>query len=131
MMDFNQRILMTGFGVVAQAALPMLLKHLRVPPNRITVIDFADREEVLRPWIDKGLRFVRERVTPLNLPRLLSTHVGRRGLIIDLAWSIDFFDILAWAQDNEVLYVNASLESWDPALDMHSKSSLEKSLYVR
>lgn len=131
MIDFNQRILMTGFGVVAQAALPLFLKHLRVSPRQITVIDFADRADVLQPWIKKGLRFVRERVTPLNLPRLLSTHVGQGGLIVDLAWSIDCFDILAWAHHNEVLYVNASLESWDPVSDMHSKSSLEKSLYAR
>ncbi len=131
MIEHEQRILMTGFGVVAQAALPMLLKHLRVSPRQITVIDFEDREEALRTWINKGLHFVRERVTPPNLHRLLSTYVGRGGLIIDLAWSIDFFDILAWAHHNEVLYVNASLESWDPASDMHSKSSLEKSLYAR
>ena len=131
MIDFHQRILITGFGVVAQATLTMLLKHLRVPLRNITVIDFADREEALRPWINKGLRFVRERITPLNLPRLLSTHVGPGGLIVDLAWSIDCFDILSWAHDNGVLYVNASLESWDPVSDMHSKSSLEKSLYAR
>jgi len=130
-MDFNSRILMTGFGVVAQATLPMLLKHLRVLPSQITVIDLADCEEVLRPWINQGLRFVQERVTPLNLRRLLSTHVGRGGLIMDLAWSIDCFDSLAWAHHNEVLYVNASLESWDPASELHSKSCLEKSLYAR
>jgi len=107
------------------------LKHVRVPLHNITVIDFADREEALRPWIAKGLRFVRERVTPTNLPRLLSTYVGRGGLIIDLAWSIDCFDILEWAHNNEVLYVNASLESWDTAgEDMH-KSALDKSLYAR
>lgn len=131
MIDFKQKIFMTGFGVVAQAALPMLMKHLRVPHRNITVVDFADREEVLRPWLNKGVRFVRERVTPLNLARLLSTHVGRGGLIIDLAWSIDFFDVLEWAHNNEVLYVNASLESWHPVADMHSKSSIEKSLYAR
>ncbi len=131
MIEFDQRILMTGFGVVARATLQMLLKHLRVPLRNITVIDFADREEVLRPWINKGLRFVQERVTPLSLPRLLSTHVGAGGLIVDLAWSIDCFDMLEWAHNNEVLYVNASVESWDPASDMHSKSSLEKSLYAR
>lgn len=131
MIDFDQRILMTGFGVVAQATLPMLLKHIRVPLSNITVIDFADREEVLRRWTKKGVRFVRDHVTPLSLSRLLSTHVGRGGLIIDLAWSIDSFDIMEWAHNNQVLYVNASLESWDPVSDMHSKSSLEKSLYAR
>ena len=111
MTDFESRVLMTGFGVVAQATLPMLLDHLRIPLRQITVIDFADREEELRPWMNKGLRFVRERVTPLSLPRLLSTHVGQGGLIVDLAWSIDCFDMLEWAHNNEVLYVNASLES--------------------
>ena len=131
MTRFDGRVLITGFGVVARATLPMLLKHVRMPLHNITVIDFADREEALRPWIAKGLRFVRERVTPTNLPRLLSTYVGRGGLIIDLAWSIDCFDILEWAHNNEVLYVNASLESWDMAgEDMH-KSALDKSLYAR
>jgi homospermidine synthase len=43
MIDFNQRIPLIGFGVVAQATLPMLLKHLRVPLRQVTVIDFADR----------------------------------------------------------------------------------------
>ena len=131
MREFNGRIVITGFGVVAHAVLSLLPRHLRVPARRITVIDFADREDVLQPWIAKGLRFVRERITPLNLARLLSTHVEVGGLIIDLAWSIDCFDMLEWAHNNEVLYVNASLESWDPASDMHSKSSLEKSLYAR
>lgn len=130
MIEFNGKIVITGFGVVARAALPMLLKHVRVPLQNITVIDFADREEALRPWTAKGLRFVRERVTPLSLGRLLSAHVGRGGLIIDLAWSIDFFDILEWAHHNEVLYVNASLESWDAVAEMH-RSALEKSLYAR
>lgn len=130
MQEFNGRVLITGFGVVAKAALPMLLKHVRIPCSNITVIDFEDRETELRPWIEKGLHFVHERVMPLSLPRLLSTYVGRGGLIIDLAWSIDFFDIVDWAHNNEVLYVNASIESWDSVADM-KKTTLEKSLYVR
>jgi len=62
---------------------------------------------------------------------LLAPHAGRGDLIIDLAWSIDFFDILEWAHNNEALYVNASLESWHPSVEMHGKSSVEKSLYAR
>jgi hypothetical protein len=74
---------MTGFGVVAQVALPMLLEHLRVPPRNITVVDFVDHEDILRPWISRGLRFVRERVTPLNHganPGLVS-HFVKRGVL--------------------------------------------------
>ena len=117
--------------MVARALLPLLIKRLRVPCSNITVIDFDDREGALTPWRKRGLRFVRERVVPQNLRRLLSAYVGPGDLIIDLAWSIDFFDIVQWAHDNDVLYVNASLESWDPSAEMHRKSSLEKSLYAR
>lgn len=130
-MEFKNRIVMIGFGVVAQALLPMLVKHLRVPCAKIVVIDFADRTAALKPWIEKGLRFFHERVTPFSLARLLSTHARSGDLIVDLAWSVDFFDIIQWAHDNEVLYVNASLESWDPTAEMHRKPTLEKSLYSR
>jgi len=131
-MKFNGRILITGFGAVGQALLPILLKHLRIPCGHITVIDFADRQEMLRPWIARGLRYIRERITPQNLPRLLAAHVNGGDLIIDLAWSIGFFDILEWAHNNDALYINASIESWEgeSAMNAH-KSVLEKSLYVR
>lgn len=125
----KRKVLMTGFGIVAQALLPMLEKRVGIRPGEITVIDFADRSAVLRPWIRRGLRFVRERVTSLNLPRLLSTHVGEGGLIVDLAWSIDCFEILAWARLHGVLYVNASVESWGQ--ESPSRSTLERSLYAR
>ncbi len=130
-MEFNRRIIMIGHGVVAHALLPMIVKHLNVPCTKIVVIDFADRTASLKPWIDRGLRFFPERVTPFSLARLLSTHARSGDLIIDLAWSVDFFDIVQWAHENEVLYVNASLESWDPTAEMHRKPTLEKSLYSR
>ncbi|HOF09420.1 MAG TPA: saccharopine dehydrogenase C-terminal domain-containing protein [Opitutaceae bacterium] len=130
-MEFKNRIVIIGYGIVAQALLPLLVKHVRVPLSRVVVIDFADRAGALAPWIAKGLQFVRERITPLSLARLLSAHARRGDLIIDLAWSVDFFEIVEWAHEHEVLYVNASLESWDPAEETHRKSTLEKSLYAR
>lgn len=42
---------MIGDGVVAQALLPLVLKHLRVSCGKIVVIDFEARAAVLKPWI--------------------------------------------------------------------------------
>ena len=131
MRDFHGRILLIGFGIVAQTLLKMLPRHRRVPLNRITVIDFADCASRLRPWTAKGVRYVRERVTAINLARLLSTHVEAGGIIVDLAWSIDCFDIMEWARKNGVLYVNTSLESWDSTGASTQRTTFEKSLYVR
>jgi Homospermidine synthase len=130
-MEFKHNIVMIGHGIVAQALLPMLVKHLRTPCANIVVIDFVDRTATLAPWIEKGLRFFHERVTPFSLARLLSTHARPGDLIVDLAWSVEFFDIVQWAHDNDVLYVNASLESWDPTAEMHRKPTLDKTLYSR
>jgi len=131
MREFNGRILFTGFGVVARALLTMLPRHVKVPFRNITVMDCEDRTKVLEPWMKKGLTFVRERITPANMTRLLSTHVSAGDLILDLARSIDCFEILEWAQKNRVLYLNASLESWETIGPTAQKPSIEKSLYPR
>lgn len=132
MIDFNNRLVITGFGAVGQTLLPLLQQHLRIAPDRITIIDFADRSASLQPWLGpNGVRFIQQRVTPANLGQVLSSAVNRGGLIIDLAWSINFFDIAQWAHDNQVLYVNSSIESWDPGGDWNGAKILDRAMYPR
>src|SRR3989338_8756899 len=38
---------------------------------------------------------------------------------------------MSWCHDNKVLYVNTSVEEWDPYADIDKKTPLEKSLYYR
>ena len=49
MLEYNQKILFVGYGAVAQCALPILVKHLKLPARDITVMDFEDRRAVLPP----------------------------------------------------------------------------------
>ena len=84
MIDCSKRILFLGYGSVAQCTLPILLKHIRVPAKNITVIDFEDVSGELRGWIAKGVRFVRDRVTPRNLGSLLGKHLRAGDVLIDL-----------------------------------------------
>src|SRR5688572_20985472 len=102
-MEYAGKLLITGYGAVAEALLPMLVTHLRLPHSNVTIIDFAPREARLAPWIDKGVVFVRERVTPANMPHLLSLYVSAGDMIVDLSWSIDCFAILEWARRHHVL----------------------------
>ena len=95
MIPFNKRVLIVGFGSVSQCTLPILLKHIRIPFQNITVIDFDDRARALRPWTDQGVKFVREKITPENLGQVLAKHVAAGDMLIDLAWNIDCCEILA------------------------------------
>jgi len=130
-MDFKNKVLMIGYGSVAKCTLPILVKHIKIPYKNITVIDFVDKTKDLNPWIKKGIRYFQEKITPINIGRVLSKYVSPGGLIMDLAWNIDCRDIMHWCHDNSVLYVNTSVEEWDPYVDIGRKTPYEKSLYYR
>ena len=131
MLDFRNRILFVGFGAVARCTLPILLQHISVDPKRITIVDFEPNEAALRPWIEQGMTFVRERVTPENLGMLLGQYVSIGDLLIDLAWNIDSCEIVQWCHDRGVMYVNTSVELWDPYGEADDKHPSERTLYWR
>ncbi len=114
MLEYRNKILFVGYGAVAQSALPILIKHIQVPARDITVLDFEDRRAALAPWLKRGVNFVRQRVTRDNLGARLGKYLSAGDLLIDLAWNIDCCEILQWCHDRGVLYVNTSVELWDP-----------------
>ena len=131
MIKFKNKILIIGHGAVGRCALPLLVKHISVPYRNITVIDFVDKREELDPWIKKGVKYFQERITPVNIARTLSRHVSPGGLVVDLAWNIESVSMLNWCHENKVLYVNTSVEEWDPYANIEKKTPYEKSLYYK
>lgn len=129
MTPFKNKVLIVGFGSVGTCALPILVKHINVPFKNITVLDFADKREALKSWIAKGITYSQEKITPLNIAKVLSKHVSSGGLLIDLSWNIECLDMLSWCHSNKVLYANTSVEEWDPYAAIHSNTPFKKSLY--
>ncbi|MGA7904168.1 MAG: saccharopine dehydrogenase NADP-binding domain-containing protein [Terrimicrobiaceae bacterium] len=120
-----------GFGAVARCTLPVLLKHISVDPQHITIMDFEPNEAALKSWIEQGMTFVRNRVTPENLGTLLGQYVSAGDLLIDLAWNIDCCEIVQWCHDQGVLYIDSSVELWDPYGGADDKHPTERTLYWR
>jgi len=131
MQEFNKKILIIGYGAVARCMLPILLKHIKIPLNNITIIDFEDKHSALNEFTSKGLKYYQEQITKENLPSVLSKYLEKGGLCIDLAWNIDCCDIIKWCHDNEVFYANTSIEQWDPKEKIYTATPYEKALYSR
>jgi homospermidine synthase len=129
--EFKGKILMIGCGYVGRCTLPLLLKHLRMRADRITVLDFADNRFAVADSLEKGVRYVIDRITPDNMDQVLAFHVGPGDLIIDLAWNIACVDLLQWCHDHGVMYVNTSVELWDPYTDAERQKPADRTLYVR
>src|SRR3974377_1792879 len=103
---FPNRVLLVGFGAVARCTLPILVKHLSVDPKRVTIIDFEPNHDALKPWIQQGMTFIKDRVTPENLGSLLGQYLAAGDLLIDLAWNIDCCELVQGGHDRGVLYLH-------------------------
>ncbi|MHB8970815.1 MAG: saccharopine dehydrogenase C-terminal domain-containing protein [Pirellulaceae bacterium] len=131
MIDFSGRVLMVGFGSVAHCTLPVLLKHLQVSPRNITVLDLEDQSSLLEEWTSQGVRFVRQQITSDNLGAVLASHLQTGDLLIDLAWNIDCCEVVQWCHDQGVLYINTSVEVWDPYDHTVYARPTQRTLYWR
>jgi len=130
-MIFNGKVLVIGCGSVAQCAIPLIPKILGVPHQNVTIIDFVDNKHRVRDCLKKGMTYKIERITPENYSVRLKEYVGSGDMIIDLAWNIETIVMLQWCRDNGVLYVNTSVEEWDPYKDKVRKDPTKYTLYAR
>ncbi len=128
---FSGRILILGCGSVSRCLQPLILRHFEMDFSKLTIMDFEDLRHTIPDTMNAGARYVQDRVTRENLGDLLSQYVGSGDLLIDLAWNIDCNDILDWCHHQNVLYLNTSVELWDPYEDAGAVSPLDRTLFVR
>ena len=128
---FTGRVLILGCGSVSRCLQPLLLRHLDVEPSRITVLDLEDLRHLIPDTLAAGVAYEQHEITPDNLVQTLSDRVGPGDLLIDLAWNIDCNEIVGWCHDNGVLYLNTSVEVWDPYAGAEKQTPQDRTLYVR
>lgn len=129
--SFKGRILLLGCGSVSRCLQPLILKHFDMDFSKFTILDFEDLRHLIPDTLAAGVNYVQDRVEPHNLNTLLSQYVGAGDLLIDLAWNIDADEIIQWCYDHQVLYINTSIELWDPYTEADKTSPPDRTLYVR
>ncbi|MBU3645291.1 MAG: homospermidine synthase [Candidatus Nanopelagicaceae bacterium] len=127
---FNHKVLILGAGSVSQSVLPLLIEHL-VDANQITIMDQRDNRSRVQDALNKGATYVQDVITRENLDAQLSKYLKAGDFLLDLAWNIDANTILTWCHDHGVLYLNTSVEEWDPYEGGSNKHPLERTLYYR
>ena len=128
---FSGRVLLLGCGSVSRCLQPLLLRHLDIDARRLTVMDLEDLRHLVPDTLAAGALYEQREITPENLHQVLGDHVGPGDLLIDLAWNIDCNEIVGWCHDHGVLYLNTSVEVWDPYAGAEKQSPQDRTLYVR
>lgn len=127
---FTNKVLVLGAGSVSQSVLPLLIEHL-VDAKQITILDQRDNRARVQEALNQGATYVQDQITRTNLDAQLSKYLQAGDFLLDLAWNIDANTILQWCHDRGVLYLNTSVEEWDPYEGGANRPPLERTLYYR
>src|ERR1700758_566895 len=108
--EFPARILFVGFGSIGQGVLPLVLRHIGIAPERISIVtaDERGREEAAK----YGIKFVQERLTRENYRRVLSPLLGRGDFLINVSVEVSSVALIKLCWEKGSMYLDTCIEPW-------------------
>ena len=127
-------MLVLGCGAICSVALPIILDVVDIDPSRITVVEMDEsKKELISSSISKGVKFINYKISAENRCSFLSQHLTKGDFLLDLAWEIDTCEQMIWCKENKVLFLNTSLEVWNPVGEAlnNNPSPIYRTLFQR
>lgn len=104
------RLVMLGFGCIGQAVLPLLLRHLELEPNDVTIISAGDDgAEIARAH---SVRLAVQRLGIENYGDVLEPLLGPGSLLVNLSVGIASKALIELCQQRGALYLDTCAEPW-------------------
>jgi homospermidine synthase len=104
------RLLIAGFGAIGRGVLPLLLRHLDATPAQVRILEPTDDGRGIAAAC--GVEQERLALTPDNHRELLGARLGPGDVLLNLTVDVGSADLVAWCQQNGVLYLDAAIEPW-------------------
>jgi homospermidine synthase len=108
--DFPGRILFIGFGSIGQGVLPLILRHIGIPPERVSIVTAEDRgnDEAAK----YGVKFIKERLTRENYRRVLNPLLGRGDFLVNVAVEVSSVALVKLCWEKGAMYLDTCIEPW-------------------
>lgn len=108
--EFTGRILILGFGSVGQGTLPLLLKHIRIAKERISIVaaDAGGRHEAEH----YGISFRVQPLTRDNYQEFLAKSLSRGDFLLNVSVDVSSVALISWCQEHDVMYLDTCIEPW-------------------
>lgn len=122
------QLVMLGCGSIGQAVLPLILRHLGVTPDRITIVtaDARGRDEAAH----YGIGFHETALTQDNYRRVLEPLVGVGDFLLNLSVDVSSTAIVAFCHERGALYLDTVVEPWGGMYFDRSLTPADRSNYA-
>jgi homospermidine synthase len=108
--DFPGRIVFIGFGSIGQGTLPLVLRHIGIPKERITVITGDDRGRKIAE--SYGVKFVVLPLTRDNFRRELDQYIGRGDFVLNVSVDVSSIALIKLCWSKGAMYLDTCIEPW-------------------
>ena len=108
--EFPGRIVFIGFGSIGQGTLPLVLRHIGVPKERITIITSDDRGK--KEAEEYGIKVVKVTLTRDNYRRELDPHIGRGDFVLNVSVDVSSIALIKFCWSKGAMYLDTCIEPW-------------------
>jgi homospermidine synthase len=124
--DFAGRIVFVGFGSIGQGVLPLILRHIGISADRITIVTAEDQGRAEAEQF--AVKFVKTALTQDNYVRVLEPLLGAGDFLLNLSVDVSSAALVQLARERGALYLDTCIEPWagvyvDPALPVETRSN--------
>jgi homospermidine synthase len=123
---FAGRLVIVGFGSIGQGVLPLLLRHLEIDADQITIIAAEQRGQDVAA--EYGIRFVQTALTRNNFRAILDPQLGDGDFLLNVSVDVSSVALIELCQEKGTLYLDTCIEPWpggytDPSLPPSARSN--------
>lgn len=104
------RLVMVGFGSIGQGVLPLILRHIEIAPERITIVTADERGRAEAEHY--GIRFIKEPLTRENHRTVLDPLLGRGDFLLNLSVDVSSVALVELAAEKGAMYLDTCIEPW-------------------
>jgi homospermidine synthase len=123
---FGGRLVMLGFGSIGQGVLPLILRHIDLPADRIAIISGDERGRDVAA--NYGVAFTVSPITRDNLRDTLVPRLGAGDFLLNLSVDVSSVELVMLCRELGALYLDTCIEPWaggytDPSLTPSQRSN--------
>ncbi|HVN42338.1 MAG TPA: saccharopine dehydrogenase C-terminal domain-containing protein [Steroidobacteraceae bacterium] len=107
---FPGRLIFVGFGSIGQGVLPLILRHVGIKPEQITIVTAEDAGAA--EAAEYGVRFVKHALTRGNYKNILDPLVGRGDFLLNLSVDVSSISLIKLCWEKGALYLDTCIEPW-------------------
>ncbi len=108
--EFPGRIVIIGFGSIGQGTLPLILRHIGIRPDRISIVTADDRGKAVAD--EYGIKHVREALTRENFRRVLDPILGRGDFMLNVSVDVSSIALIKYCWERGAMYLDTCIEPW-------------------